>query len=127
MSSNPYLKTLTASNPLKKEKVVKPKVAFIDAATSATINGNRSMMAEEEKEALRAEILAMGGNEEDLKLIQDVDSDSEVEGEADESITPQSNDLKSSKKGKSGKDVSLTVSSSFRFSILKTFRNLKKN
>lgn len=52
-------------------------------------------MAAEQRESLRAEILAMGGNEEDLKLVEDAGSDSELEGE-DEAVVA----AKPSRKGK---------------------------
>lgn len=68
---NPYLKSLPGSNPPKKEKVQKVKFSAPPVAPAATA----------EHEALRAEILRLGGDEEDLRIIQDVDSDSEVEGE----------------------------------------------
>lgn len=82
---NPYLKTLPASNPVKLAKKPKPVAATLSVEESA------------ERERLRAEILALGGDEEDLRMIQAVegDSDSEVENEP----------AKEKTKGKKGKDT----------------------
>lgn len=98
VKSNPYLKTLPTTNPPKKEK--KSKVAFA-APTAPPVPAADA----EEHERLRAEILKLGGDEEDYRMIQDVDSDSEVEGEP---IVPAA---ATSKKDKTGVDVIIPLHS----------------
>ncbi|KAJ5946458.1 hypothetical protein N7454_003297 [Penicillium verhagenii] len=85
--------------PVKKEKEVAPKAgkAQDSSAHGKKRDRNGEVIAREEKkegkskvtkspkkggndETLRQEILAMGGTEEDLDLLADVDSESEVEG-----------------------------------------------
>lgn len=80
MAPNPYLKAVTGSanppTPKKDKAPKKAKSVQFDAPAAAAAQTS-------EDAALRAEILAMGGDEEDLQLLQGVDSDSEVEGEVE--------------------------------------------
>ena len=62
MENNPYNKP----KPVKLEKKVKVKTAVLPT---------------EESEAIRAAVLSLGGDDDDFKMINEVDSDSEVEGE----------------------------------------------
>ncbi|ORY90226.1 CBF/Mak21 family-domain-containing protein [Leucosporidium creatinivorum] len=82
MAPNPYIKAVTGSNgpKPKKEKGAKKSVQF-DGAVSSPKGKEKDTS---QQELLRNEILALGGDEEDLKLLRDVDSDSEVEGDAEE-------------------------------------------
>lgn len=74
MENNPYNKPKPATKERKLPKKVEP--------------------ISEETQAIRAAVLSLGGDEDDFKMINDVDSDSEVEGEVE---------LKA--KGKKSKDV----------------------
>lgn len=83
MAPNPYIKAVTGSNgpKPKKEKGAKKSVQF-DGAAAASPKGKEKDTSQQE--LLKHEILALGGDEEDLKLLRDVESDSEVEGDAEE-------------------------------------------
>lgn len=78
-STNPYANTVPRT--VSQVKKTKPTVSFDSTVT--TTASSKSTMDPEERSKLKAEILALGGDEDDLKLIQDLDSDSEVEGELD--------------------------------------------
>lgn len=96
MAPNPYIKAVTGSAPKpKKEKGAKKSVQFDGAAASP--KGKEKETSQQQ--LLKHEILALGGDEEDLNLLRDVESDSEVEGDAEE---PK-------KKGKGASDVSSAV------------------
>lgn len=106
MAPNPYVKAVTGSAPkVKKDKPTPAKKSVKFDAAAAT--------ASPDQDALRAEILALGGDEEDLKILRDVDSDSEVEGEVEE-------DSKKTKGASSKVDVSLWQLSAACHSLLKT-------
>lgn len=81
MAPNPYIKainagsTAPASTDKKKERKSKSaKTTSTDGASSAAKGKGKAV-----DEVLRAEILALGGDEADLELLADVESDSEVE------------------------------------------------
>ncbi|KAI5476912.1 CCAAT-box-binding transcription factor [Pseudohyphozyma bogoriensis] len=82
LKANPYAKAVVgaAASPAAASKKSKPKRAPAAGPSSA------------KHDALRKEVLAMGGNEEELRMLLEVDSESEVEGE------------EAPKKGKKGKD-----------------------
>lgn len=106
MAPNPYVKTVTASNPPKQKKVAKVEFA---APAPGGGGGETKGMSAERKEALKKEVLALGGDEEELKMLWEVESDSEVEGE--EEVV--------SKKGKGGKvDVSALLLSGEREGLI---------
>lgn len=103
MAPNPYVKAVTGSNPpkVKKERPAKKSVQF--DATSAPKAEAKDTSSQD---ALRAEILALGGDEEDLNMLRDVDSDSEVEGELEEDAP-----TKTGKKASDKVDVSRSLRS----------------
>jgi ribosome biogenesis protein MAK21 len=88
--ANPYVKTVTASNPPKVKKE-KPAARTSTPAELAA------------KEALRAEVMALGGDDAELKMLLDVDSDSEVEGE--EEVVVGKKDKAKKGKAEGGVDV----------------------
>ncbi|GAA5841724.1 hypothetical protein JCM11251_007066 [Rhodosporidiobolus azoricus] len=84
MPPNPYLKAIapgaSASSPgggkKNQKKRDRPSSSAGGAKNESKGKGKASAVDEE---TLKAEILALGGDEEDLKLLEDVDSESEVE------------------------------------------------
>lgn len=93
MVPNPYIKAVTGSNGPKPKKEKGQKSVQFDGAAASPKGKEKDTS---QQELLKHEILALGGDEEDLKLLRDVESDSEVEGDAEE---PK-------KKGKDKVDVS---------------------
>ncbi|GAA6007955.1 hypothetical protein JCM10207_006979 [Rhodosporidiobolus poonsookiae] len=85
MAPNPYLKALapgasTASPSSKGEKSgSKGKKSPADQASGSSAPSPAKGKGKATDETLKAEILALGGDEDDLKLLEDVDSESEVE------------------------------------------------
>lgn len=78
MAPNPYVKAVApdSAKPKKDKKVKSPsKVAFSETPSSS--NKGKGKAADE---ALRNEILALGGDEEELKMLEDVESDDELDG-----------------------------------------------
>ncbi|GAA6047508.1 hypothetical protein JCM3770_005781 [Rhodotorula araucariae] len=92
MAPNPYLKALapgTGSANGSPASAPKRKVDKRDGKKSTPANGAAAASpakgkARAEDSVLKAEILALGGDEDDLEMLQGVDSDSEVEGDEDE-------------------------------------------
>ncbi|GAA5909236.1 hypothetical protein JCM5296_006103 [Sporobolomyces johnsonii] len=90
MAPNPYVKAIapqaaSAQNgtPTPNRNRT-PKSAKKSGSAAASPSTNGKGKARADAGLLKAEILALGGDEEDLKMLQDVDSDSEMEGEEDE-------------------------------------------
>ncbi|KAF9353837.1 hypothetical protein BGX34_011347 [Mortierella sp. NVP85] len=59
----------------------------------------------DQNEILLKEIMAMGGSEQDLELLKDIDSDSEIEGDNDQTKTQQTKNSERSKASKAGPTV----------------------
>lgn len=89
LSSNPYVKPA----PVKAPKAKKEPTAA--AAVDKSKRGPS-------QDALRAEVLALGGDEAEFNMLADVDSDSEVEGE-------QAPAPKAGKKGKSLDEIDVSL------------------
>jgi hypothetical protein len=85
MAPNPYIKAINAASTAspsadkKQKKERKSKSAKTTSATDADKGKGKAV-----DEVLRAEILALGGDEEDLNLLADVGSDSEIEESGDQ-------------------------------------------
>ncbi|GAA5854114.1 hypothetical protein JCM9279_002836 [Rhodotorula babjevae] len=96
MAPNPYVKAIAkttgapAGSPASSAKGKGTRRDSQKSAPAATTNGTASPAkgkARADDSVLKAEILALGGDEADFELLQDVDSDSEVEGDDDKSMT----------------------------------------
>ncbi|GAA5891990.1 hypothetical protein JCM8208_002961 [Rhodotorula glutinis] len=92
MAPNPYVKAIAktsgapAGSPASAAKGKGTRRDSLKSAPASTTNGTASPVkgkARADDSVLKAEILALGGNEADFELLQDVDSDSEVEGDDD--------------------------------------------
>lgn len=93
MAANPYSKSVVGGTPSKKEKKSKPVSTTPSTTASANVNtkSKKVSVVKPVDTVLRAEILALGGDEDDIKMLEELDSESELEDEPVE---------KSSKKGK---------------------------
>ncbi|GAA5981184.1 hypothetical protein JCM11641_003139 [Rhodosporidiobolus odoratus] len=105
MPTNPYLKALAPGASLAGGKSSKRgSKASTSASTSSNtpVKGNKGKGKGKADEQLRAEILALGGDEDDLEMLDGVDSESEVEEGGEEGKGKEAglmNDLKSFMKG----------------------------
>ncbi|KAK3813063.1 MAG: hypothetical protein J3Q66DRAFT_347298 [Benniella sp.] len=64
------------------------------------VGADKAKKKSDQNELLLKEIMAMGGSEQDLELLKDIDSDSEIEGDNDQTKTQQSKNSKRSKPSK---------------------------
>ncbi|GAA5939753.1 hypothetical protein JCM1841_003797 [Sporobolomyces salmonicolor] len=109
MAPNPYVKAIAPqaasgqNDTPTSNRNRTPKSAKKSGAAAASPSTNGKGKARADAGLLKAEILALGGDEEDLKMLQDVDSESEMEGE--EAETKRAG--KGSKKEMDGADASL--------------------
>ncbi|SCZ95526.1 BZ3501_MvSof-1269-A2-R1_Chr1-3g01760 [Microbotryum saponariae] len=82
MAPNPYIKVVAGTNGTSTtKKAKKPKSTQTKPAQSGPAVGSSKMTNDPARDALRKEVLALGGDEDELKMLLDVDSESEVEGE----------------------------------------------
>lgn len=91
MVSNPYVKAVAGNSSSKRQERQQKSKAAAAASTAPSAGGQAKAKAavtatagsEQNRvgadDVLRAEILALGGDEEDLKMLQDVESESEFE------------------------------------------------
>lgn len=105
MPPNPYLKAIApdAVKPASSSTSAanrKPKGAGKGKQPAAAPKATRNPS----DDALRADILALGGDEADLDLLAGIDSDSELEGESDGDA-----DASTQKKGKGGANGDVSI------------------
>ncbi|GAA5930320.1 hypothetical protein JCM3775_004361 [Rhodotorula graminis] len=89
MAPNPYVKAIAktsgapAGSPASAAKSKGTKRDSLKSGSASTTASPAKGKARADDSVLKAEILALGGDEADFELLQDVDSDSEVEGDDD--------------------------------------------
>lgn len=102
MAPNPYVKAVTGSSGPKLKKDKKPAAAA--AATKPKPAKKEPTATSADDDVLRAEILALGGDEEDMNMLMGVESESEFEEDAEPPKSTETTDGK--KMGSDKVDVS---------------------
>ncbi|BGP12208.1 hypothetical protein JCM10213_007464 [Rhodosporidiobolus nylandii] len=99
MPPNPYLKALAPGASASGSPSARSAKKERRQSAAAAAKGKGKAASTGADEQLRAEILALGGDEEDLKMLEDVESESEVEEGGEEGEAGLVKDLKSFMKG----------------------------